>query len=216
MDGMRAKEKLYHAACDLFVEKGFKGTTVRDIANQAGVNSGLWHYYYKSKRNIAFDIMEKMFHAVIKIASAADYRGASSALLHGIRMRLNLYFLYSEANAKFYTDCLKEDIFEEVAIPKCTEIIGVINREFGSQHTHQDLMLVQSIAINAQRTMILKRQEGLIDYSLETMAALEYKLFLSFFSLEPDEIVRLNRECSYITDSLVSDNTRLTDIRNLT
>lgn len=215
MEGTQAKDRLYRAACDLFVEKGFRDTTVRDIANRAGVNSGLMHYYYKSKRNIALDIVEKMAFEAQKIIERDVDRMASPALFLGLIMRLTLYFLYSDVNARFYTDCLKEDILEEAAIPKCMEILGLMNRQFGTGLKRQDLMLIQSIAIGAQRTMILKKQEGIVDYPLEVMGELEYRILLSFFSLERSTIGHLTENCSRMAQAMYAGNTRFTDIRNL-
>ena len=37
-------------AKDIFLEKGYQGATMRDIAERANINKGLLHYYFKSKK----------------------------------------------------------------------------------------------------------------------------------------------------------------------
>lgn len=37
-------------AKDIFLEKGYKGATMREIAEQANINKGLLHYYFRSKK----------------------------------------------------------------------------------------------------------------------------------------------------------------------
>lgn len=215
MDRTEASEKLYRAACDLFIEKGFNATTVREIADRAEVNSGLMHYYFKSKRNIAIDSLIRMYRAILTIVDDAVDPAENPAVYHGIMMRLHLYFLYSDKNAKFYTDCLKEDIFEEIAIPRCLDLMEVIDKAYGGTHDETYLMLIQSIAISAQRTMILKKQAGLMDYSLEAIGELEYRIFLSFFSVDPKEADRLLETCSGLARTLHAKNLHLEDLRNL-
>lgn len=46
------KEKILEAAEELFAEKGYEGTSVRDIANRAGVNIAMISYYFGSKEKL--------------------------------------------------------------------------------------------------------------------------------------------------------------------
>ncbi|MBN2682315.1 MAG: TetR family transcriptional regulator [Bacteroidales bacterium] len=50
--------KILEAAQDVFTEKGMSGTRMQEIADKAGINKSLLHYYYRSK--------EKLFGAVFK------------------------------------------------------------------------------------------------------------------------------------------------------
>ncbi|NVJ97492.1 MAG: TetR/AcrR family transcriptional regulator [Alphaproteobacteria bacterium] len=52
-----AKERLLRVAIDLFYEKGFERTTVRDIAARAGILSGSLFHHFKSKQEILFTAM---------------------------------------------------------------------------------------------------------------------------------------------------------------
>lgn len=47
-----AKEKVIDAAVKLFNTDGFHGTSVRDIAKEAGVNAALISYYFKGKKGL--------------------------------------------------------------------------------------------------------------------------------------------------------------------
>ncbi len=55
---MTKKESIIQAAINLFGTKGFEGTSVRDIAADAGVNVALINYYFVSK--------EKLFESVVE------------------------------------------------------------------------------------------------------------------------------------------------------
>lgn len=57
----RTDESLRHAALDLFVERGFHGTSMRDIALRAGTSVSHLYYYHPSKD----DILEAMMVAIV-------------------------------------------------------------------------------------------------------------------------------------------------------
>ncbi|PWT76540.1 MAG: TetR/AcrR family transcriptional regulator, partial [Proteobacteria bacterium] len=52
--------KIYEAAMELFREKGFEETTMRDIAGKAGVALGATYYYYSSKDAIVLAFYREM------------------------------------------------------------------------------------------------------------------------------------------------------------
>jgi AcrR family transcriptional regulator len=45
----RRRDAIIEAAVRLFCEKGYEGTTIRDIAHQVGVTEGLLYHYFPSK-----------------------------------------------------------------------------------------------------------------------------------------------------------------------
>ena len=54
------RRKIYDAALDLFREKGFEQTTMRDIAVKAGVALGGAYYYFSSKESIVLAFYQEM------------------------------------------------------------------------------------------------------------------------------------------------------------
>jgi len=53
------EEHILETAKQVFEEKGLAGARMQEIADRAGINKSLLHYYYRSK--------EKLFHAVFSI-----------------------------------------------------------------------------------------------------------------------------------------------------
>ncbi|MDR6560236.1 MULTISPECIES: TetR/AcrR family transcriptional regulator [unclassified Arcicella] len=66
-----AEDKIKEAAIKVFLEKGFDGTTTRDIAKEAGVNSALMNYYFRSKEKLFASVFQEMlqlfFDGIIEI-----------------------------------------------------------------------------------------------------------------------------------------------------
>ncbi len=58
---MSKEELILNAASEVIVEKGLAGTRMQEIANRAGINKTLLHYYFRSKENIYRKIVERVF-----------------------------------------------------------------------------------------------------------------------------------------------------------
>jgi AcrR family transcriptional regulator len=56
----QTEERIFDAATDVFTEKGMDGARMQDIANHAGINKSLLHYYYRSKDRLFDAVFEKI------------------------------------------------------------------------------------------------------------------------------------------------------------
>jgi AcrR family transcriptional regulator len=107
---MTTEEKIIRAARDIFREKGKDGARMQEIADHAGINKALLHYYFRSK-DILFDkvfqneIREVFQQIMSTIADKADFRSFLKAFiktyLHNIAPRRNVIrFVLWEADEK--------------------------------------------------------------------------------------------------------------------
>ena len=53
-----ARQRLLETAACLFAEKGYAGTSVREIVDNAGVSKPVLYYYFKSKEGLFYAILE--------------------------------------------------------------------------------------------------------------------------------------------------------------
>jgi AcrR family transcriptional regulator len=56
----QTEDKIFDAATDVFIEKGMDGARMQDIANHAGINKALLHYYYRTKDHLFNAVFEKI------------------------------------------------------------------------------------------------------------------------------------------------------------
>jgi AcrR family transcriptional regulator len=57
---MTTKEKITDAALTLFSEKGYKGTSVKNIADAVGIKDSSLYKHFKSKSDIFYTIVKEM------------------------------------------------------------------------------------------------------------------------------------------------------------
>ena len=67
----QTEEKILDAARSVFMQRGFFGARMQDIADQAGINKAMLHYYFRSKdkmfESIFTEAMDKFFGEVLII-----------------------------------------------------------------------------------------------------------------------------------------------------
>ena len=69
--GSGRRADLVQVAGGLFAQKGYRATSVRDIADAAGIQSGSLYHHFKSKDSIGDEILSAFIDDVL-----ADYRAA--------------------------------------------------------------------------------------------------------------------------------------------
>jgi AcrR family transcriptional regulator len=125
------RRRLLAAASELFAERGFHGTKVRDIAARAGVNLAAGNYHYGSKKALYLEVLRAQFaetRAMLKRRGAATSarkldqlsRGAVIALLR-TRARVMLDLLLGPPAGVQGTLMLREMTDPSEALPVIVE-----------------------------------------------------------------------------------------------
>ncbi len=70
--GDDTQARVLAAASDLFAERGFERTTIREIAERAGVNIAAGHYHFGSKRELYLAVARVQFETLDARISAAQ------------------------------------------------------------------------------------------------------------------------------------------------
>ena len=63
MSELSTEEKILAAAISVFQEKGMNGARMQEIADKAGINKALLHYYYRSKQLL----FEQVFKTIVRV-----------------------------------------------------------------------------------------------------------------------------------------------------
>jgi AcrR family transcriptional regulator len=72
------RERLLSAALDIFNERGYASTSVREIVEAAGVSKPALYYYFGSKEGIYTELMTKPFEVLEKILVETAHEKLSS------------------------------------------------------------------------------------------------------------------------------------------
>jgi AcrR family transcriptional regulator len=126
------REDILQASLKLFAEKGFHGTSMRDIARSADITEGLIYHYFASKRDLFRAIIEEhsflpLLRSLPDLGEWLDLRDLLIVLARGFydvlgrnhdltRLLLQEVQVFPEEREAFFADAMKESITELASI----------------------------------------------------------------------------------------------------
>lgn len=126
--------ELLAAALDLFVEKGYAGTRLEDVAARAGVSKGTLYLYFQNKEELFKAVVRE--NIVTQLSEAAqemqDFDGPSEALLRGLIESWWKDFGATQAGALTKLLMAESGNFPEIARFFLEEVIEPWHRLLGS------------------------------------------------------------------------------------
>ena len=77
------EEKIYEAAKKVFLTKGLDGARMQEIADIAGINKALLHYYFRTK--------EKLYSEVVKNSASTFFPQIMTILLSELPFEVKIW-----------------------------------------------------------------------------------------------------------------------------
>lgn len=108
------EQAILKAAEELFLERGFEQTTTKQIAQRAGCNQALLHYYYRTKDNLFVQIFEEK--AKFIATHFLDINLTAQTLEERISQMVELHFELFRKNPRLVPFLLKEVLSDPVRV----------------------------------------------------------------------------------------------------
>jgi AcrR family transcriptional regulator len=93
---LSTEEVILEAAKKVFLQKGLKGATTQEIADEAGVNKALLHYYFRSKESLYLAIFANLMKS--KLPSMAGILISREPVATTVTRFVSAYFELLTAN----------------------------------------------------------------------------------------------------------------------
>ncbi len=84
----QTEEKIFEAATEVFIEKGLDGSRMQDIADRAGMNKSLLHYYYRTK--------DRLFSAVFDMIAGQMFKKFAPVFDENLSLEEKIKFFFRE------------------------------------------------------------------------------------------------------------------------
>jgi AcrR family transcriptional regulator len=118
------EERILEAAETLFLNQGFANTTTGQIAQMAGCNQALVHYYYRTKEKLFEQIFEKKFREIVPIITSKFDTGKT--FQEKIKNIVEAHFDFLTSNPKFFPFIYSEVTANPERIKSLVEKMSVI------------------------------------------------------------------------------------------
>lgn len=89
--GMVTRRKILTVSMKLFLEKGYEGTTAKEVADMAGIVSGSPFFQFGNKEGVLLDLVKQMFDGQFATAGMLAGEGADPLLLYALETALQLH-----------------------------------------------------------------------------------------------------------------------------
>jgi AcrR family transcriptional regulator len=181
------EKKIYDSGKKHFYEDGYYKATIRDIAQTAEVNSGLFNYYYKNKYNLAKQIFNEIYSNIRKLVSEYMSDEEDPIIIAGMVLRIHTHLLYNDKIIEFTMGALKEGVIEESRLENGKTIVRNINDYLGKDFSEEQTHLLLAITLAAEKTTLNQKYAGNLDYDLKRIADVVLKVFLNGYDLSNDD-----------------------------
>jgi AcrR family transcriptional regulator len=84
----QTEEKIFESATEVFIEKGMDGARMQDIADHAGINKSLLHYYYRTK--------DHLFNAVFEMIAGQMFKKFAPVFDENLSLEDKIRFFFRE------------------------------------------------------------------------------------------------------------------------
>lgn len=101
MKNNASKQKVIDAASSLFFQKGFSGTSVRDISEKATVNVSLISYYFKSKQGLLEYAVTQYYEAYLATMEEVIEQQESLSPIDNLKELITSIIQYKQSNHQF-------------------------------------------------------------------------------------------------------------------
>lgn len=149
---------ILNTAGKLFLEFGYKETSIRQIAKEAHISPSLIGYYFPSKRDIAVELFSRQLARFMELDK--QYVSEEDPILRSaVLIKLEITVLSSPRFKKFYTDALREDIILSVIRASGDDTYRAVSRKYGLDFPDNYYATSDLLAASMERTLVLYEEE---------------------------------------------------------
>ena len=171
------------AAEDLFLARGYYGTSMREISAVSGVGLGLITYHYKTKADLAKACIQRHFQVIEEaVSSVADFKN-DVLLYHATYLRFSNWYFMRPVMQNFYYECLEEGIYGAYIFETIPRTLREINTIYKAGYSDDYILLYGNyVPADLEKTLILQKRKGLFSQiSVEDIPTIVFETAVARF-----------------------------------
>ena len=191
----KSREKILQAAFDVLSQQGYENTSIKDIAEHAGVAQGLVHYYFKSKQQLVLAVLEfvcdKVEFGTTGEEGAVQAFEQTKAMLRDPESRRANALYVQLMGVGLHDDAIGAGVRDFIAAERThiTELAGQVFKE-----RDQDPSPARGIASVVWAAVLGIMIQGLVDPDFDTDEAVDTLAAMSLTAVFPSAPTRAARE----------------------
>jgi TetR/AcrR family transcriptional regulator len=143
----QTEEKIFDSATEIFEEKGMDGARMQDIADHAGINKSLLHYYFRTKDQLFNAVFEKLAAKMLRKFSPVFEKDLS--LEEKIRFFFKQHIEFMQENPRLPSFILNEINRKPARIKKLLKNIDIKKFWETLEEQHREEFAMYNITIES-------------------------------------------------------------------
>ncbi|WP_242951927.1 TetR/AcrR family transcriptional regulator [Clostridium felsineum] len=184
------RNKILWAAKELFKEKGYKKTTIRQIVDKSGVLIGSIYYFFKNKEEIFETIVLELFDKSDSIVNES-FDIETPALKYAVMCAIELKAVeMHELICEFYYEAYSSDLILNKVVRRAAKRSEKLFKEYNKKYTFEDYYIRTLMVKGSVRSVIVSRYlDKNVDFDKIINTFL--RISLQAFNVDKNEIERV-------------------------
>ena len=167
--GVATRQRIYRESKELFYKQGIKATSYNDICEAADVNRGLIPYYFKSKNNIAIEVLGEFVDNMEKAVN--DRWGPEEMNQPELNVMIELLMfrllVEDECACRFYSEIRSDGAFHGATLEIQESVMRMLASGSGVEVGDAALRTVTSMVEGTETELVLAVRDGYLMESIE-------------------------------------------------
>ncbi len=213
------KHRIMNRAWRLFLMRGFSATSMRSIAEAAGVSLGLVTYHFTNKDNLALMLLERVIDGFKEALDRCIDIKEEPALYLASLVRINYKVMSRPEFNTFYIDAMKNDLyFKTISERRTQPDLGLrsliaINEKYALGHSLEYLELFGNyLCVSMERTLVLYPDTP---KAIGSIPDLVFKTYMRHIHPAFDDLEAYCQKSDEIVRRILSDRPELATVRDL-
>ncbi len=151
------KKRILSACVKMFIERGFKKTTMLDIIKEADVSAGTFQNIFKTKDGVLAELFESMFNNQFDFAYKIGNKTTSLPFIYGIETAIQLAITELNVNIKeVYIEAYTQPYLSEILYQKTSTELFKIFKKYNPNWQESDFYEAEIGTSGMMRSFMLK------------------------------------------------------------
>lgn len=133
------KKRILTACVQMFIERGFKGTTMLDIIREADVSSGTFQNIFRTKDGVLIELIGFMFSNQFGIARGLSDGQTDPVFVYAVETAIQLAIIEHNENIReIYVEVYTQPELAEYIYEKTSNELALLFKQYNPEWTESD------------------------------------------------------------------------------
>ena len=206
------KQRILSVCVRLFIEKGFKATTMLNIINEANVSAGTFQNIFRTKDGVLRELIDVMFGGQFKTAETTVKNAGNPVFVYAAEVAVQLAIVELNENIReIYVEAYTSQDILEYIYQKTTVELMKIFKDYNPDWSDSDFYESEIGSAGMMRSFMMRKCD--VYFTLKKKIERFLRMSLKCYNVPDEEIhkiiqyvnaIDINKMANYVLERLFS------------